>query len=350
MEETGRSAFVAGVYLPELTEELIEKALLPIEGRDESIITINRELLAKGAVVVVWNIKKHIAEWKWINSHRDVVRVPQEKLDIWRKWRHLPKGDRGWNSGFNGFVGNQIVEVEIASGKVCRKRISALKHNAYGLPGGLTEEHEFKDGEVRRKLFQTESDYETSGDHYSDYAFHREWVEETGFLALREREDQENPFGKKIRLFDEEGCDVPVYDALFERVIQFYEEDRNHPGDPTYQHENYFFWVREVLGKMHEVGVEEETLAPEILPIMALNLGNFYKKHAHGLMATLDMLIREYGKTEYREALEHLQKTFPPSKKLRREPKNRVPEMTGLSEKEIFNYVMALDKVQPLRK
>src|SRR3989344_2609518 len=347
MEETGRSAFVAGVYLPELTEELIEKALLPIEGRDESIITINRELLAKGAIVVVWNIKKHIAEWKWIDSHRDIVRVPQEKLDIWRKWRHLPRGDRGWNSGFNGFVGNQIIDVEIAPGKSCRTLIRNLKHNAYGLPGGSIEKHEFKDGEARRKLFQTISDYEISGDHYSDYAAHREFVEETGFTALRERP---GPFGKTVYTTNEKGVEIPAYDSLFERVIQFYEEDREHPGDPTYQHEDFFFWVREVLGKMNDVGVEAETLAPEIVPIMSLNRGNFYKKHAHGLMATLDMLIREYGKTEYCEALEYLQRTFPPSKKLSREPSIRIPELAGLADKDMFAYAMALDKVQPLRK
>lgn len=336
MEETGRSGFVAGAYvLSKPTEEIVERALLPIEGRDESIITINRELLEKGAVVVVWNIKKNIAEWQWIDSHRDIVRVPQEKLDIWRKWRHLPRGDRGWNSGFNGFIGNQVVDMKEASGKCYKKRIKDFKHNAYGLPGGQIEPYDHTAGETRKKLFQTATDYANSGEHYSDYAFHREWVEETGFLALREHK---------------ESCDVQVYDALFERVIQFYEEDRDHPGDPTYQHEDFFFWVREVIGKMNEVGVPEETLAPEIVPILSLNRSNFYKKHAHGLMATLDMLIREHGETEYREALEYLQKTFPPSKKLGREPNIRVPEMTGLAEEDLFKYAMALDKVKPLHR
>ena len=308
------SGFVAGAYFPEPTKENVEKALA-VDGR-ENIITVNRELLEKGPLITVdWNIKTYTAVWKWIDHNKHLVKKTDAELREMRQYRRLD--DRSapfYNYDYQRFL------------YWLRQRIGDTKPDAYGLPGGQIEQYEYVAGDARKKLFKTDADYVNSGEHYSDYAFHREFVEETGLIAIRDKK------------------------ALFERVIQFYEEDREHPGDPTYEHENYFFWVREVIGKMNEEGVPEETLAPEIVPIMSLNRGNFYKKHAHGLMATLNRLVNEYGQEKYREALQYLQKTFPPSKKLRREPRIRIPEMAGLSEKEIFEYVMALDKIKPLRK
>ena len=336
MEETGRSGFVAGAILLEPTDELIEKALA-VEGR-ENIITINRELLETSLLtVVVWNIKTYATAWKWIDKNRHLVRKTDTELEEMRKYRRLDdKTAPFYNYHYQRFL------------YWLRQRIGDTKPDAYGLPGGKIEEYEYAEGDARKKLFQTATDYVNGGEHYSDYAFHRELVEETGFTALLERK---NDAGNIIYRTNEKGIEIPVYDSLFERVIQFYEEDREHPGDPTYQHEDFFFWVREVIGKMRKTGVEEETLAPEVVPIKSLNRSCAYKKHMHGLMATLNMLIREHGKgKQYREALEYLQKTFPPSKKLSREPSIRTPELTGLADKDMFAYAMALDKVKPLRR
>lgn len=305
-----KSGFVAGTYLPEPTEEIIQQALKPIEER-ERIITVNRELLEKGAVVVVWNIKTYTAAWKWIDSHREIIKVPQEKLDVWRTWRKLPRGRERWQGGFRAFVLSHIGDV---------------KPDAYGLPGGKIERYEYDASDARRKIFETAIDYEDSGEHYSDYAFHRELVEETGVIAIRNKK------------------------PLFERIIQFYEDDREHPEDMAMEHRDYFFWVSEAIGELNKVGVEEETLAPEIVPIMSLRPSNFYKKHAHGLMATLDRLVNKYGKTEYRDALQYLRQTFQPCEKLRREPRVNIPEMKGLSDEDIFAYTMRQDKVTPLQR
>ena len=251
-----------------------------------------------------------------MDQNRHLVRKTDAELEEMRSYRRLD--DRTapfYNYHYQRFL------------YWLRQRIGDTKPDAFGLPGGKIEEYEYNEGDARKKLFQTATDYVNGGEHYSDYALPREWVEETGLLAIRDKK------------------------ALFERVIQFYEEDLQHIGDPTWEHEDFFFWIRELIGQMNEVGVPEETLAPEIVPVMSLNRGNFYTKHSQGFMATLNMLIREHGKgKQYREALEYFQKTFPPSKKLRREPRIRIPEMAGLSEKEIFDYVMALDKVKPLRR
>lgn len=308
-----KSGFVAGAFLPDIekNKNLFERAMQPVEGRD-GIITVTPELLKNGAVVVVvWNIKQHTAEWKYINSHLDSVRVPQDKLEIWKNWRRLPSKGRKPNDGFRGFIHSKIGDV---------------KPDAYGLPGGQIEEYEYEQGEAKKKLFAIPDDYENGGEHFSDYSLHREWVEETGFLAIRERK------------------------ALFERVIKFYEDDNKHMYDPTMDHGDYFFWVRDVVGKMKEDGVEGETLAPEIVPITSLHPGNFYKKHAHGLTEILTRLVNEYGMEGYKDALKYLKITFRPCQKLRKYPKIRVPELAGLSDEEVFAYAMAQDKVTPLKK
>ena len=344
------SGSAGGIYIyPEMTDELIAEAMKR-SSRWRYDINVTEDLLKQGpCLLAVPNIKRKIGFWNWADAHPETVAA---KLALWDKdaaWlatlrtqRHIPdwlmrkayppKEYGKWIGGDDGYFD---------------KYFYAPKPNKYGLPWGKIEKFDKTESERLRCLYQTKAMRELIasgtkfGDtdiHYADIRFLYELVEETGYLAVRERLGQA---GNKIYLPD--GV-TPIYDSLFERLAIFYKFDRNNPDDQTIDHEIYFFWVKEVIGKLNEEGAPGETDPPEILPIMSLTSGrhnrgkpgNFYPTHAHGVMVLLDKLIREQGRTDYAEALKYLQWEFSMNNNLlSKEPRIKKPNL-NLPDNEMF--------------
>ncbi len=218
-------------------------------------------------VLIVYNIKTWAAVWAYLETHENPF-DPSEKSNI-----RVRKEILQWV--FQRFG---------------KEGIRTPKPDKYSLIGGMILESEIKQ----------------YPDDYFDYAFAREFVEESGLMVVRE----------------ENG----VRRSLFERVVEFYEEDRETPGK---DYENFFFKVLSADGELQTTGVEDETTAPLFVSINLLNPGNFYPKHAEALIILLQRLVKEnkLHRDIYQESLSRLQGIFAPSRRLRSMPEVRNPTL-----------------------
>ena len=354
-----KSGSVGGVYIyPQMTDELVAEAMKR-SSKWRYDIEVNEDLLKNGpCVLAVYNKKRSIGFWNWTDEHPDIVAkrmAERGKDEQWlktlRTQRHVPD----WLMREAYPPSKYGKEIETANGNYFDKYFYAPKPDKYGLPWGKIEDHDKTESERLRRLYQTKTMQELIargakfGDtdiHYADIRFLYELVEETGYLAVRERLGDD---GEKMYLPDGE---TPIYDSLFERFAVFYKYDRIDPNDQTIDHEIYFFWIKDAVGKLNEEGAQGETDPPEILPLKSLKsgrhgkAGNFYPTHAHGIMMLLDKLIREQGKSEYIEALKYLQWEFPPNNMLRREPHIKEPNL-NLPDNEMFTEMFK--DVRPLK-
>ncbi|MDO8522718.1 MAG: hypothetical protein Q7S12_00315 [bacterium] len=349
------SGSVGCIHLPEMTDEMIAEAMKR-SGKQEVVVT--EELLKKGSVLSVFNAKRAIYVRTWVAggllnvwdrqknafelrevpNHRNLVmrtlRASEENkaktLDEMLQKRRMPK-----------FLLNMIFPeanysewVETKNGVYYDRFYYAPKPDRYGLPWGKIEEFDHKESDRINSFFESPkikellkngSDFGDTLIHYADLRALYELLEETGLNALRIRTDSE---GNTLYLPDNK---TPISDALFERLAHLFQYDRL-DKEKAVDHEVFFFWIKEVIGKINEVGAEGETEAPEILPIMALTTRNFYKKHAYGIMILLDKLIKEYGEIEHSEPLLYLQQTFGHCDMLRKDPAITIPNLSSDAE------------------
>lgn len=240
-------------------------------------------------LVAVRNIKKRYAILKYLREHQNDRDYPFR---------------RGTVEFIEKLINNKktkMVPIEFSEWVFGRWQVENIHHpktDSYGLPGGEIDDYEI----------------EKYPNDYFDYALPREFAEETGLLAIKETEKQ-NENGKKIM------------ENLFRRSSLLWAKDKNEESGKTY--ENYFFHVFDVNPKstLNPVGVDGETEPAELVPIAELGrrdvLGKikypFYPKHAMGLKIFLQQTV-DAGHKEYEEALKHIEETFPQS-----------PEQRGLS-------------------
>ncbi|MBI2023472.1 hypothetical protein HYT01_02850 [Candidatus Giovannonibacteria bacterium] len=208
----------------------------------------------------------------------------------------------------------------------CRNR-KFIKPDGYGFPAGDMEKWDAFDEEELRKENKVwdmvwnreKSLWEPFG--MAAATLTREYAEETGQTCWSEK----NVNGV-IHI-------IPKFSLICAKSSP--NRDKNEKNRTPY--ENYYFHVEESYGPLNTHGVEGETRAPEIIPIMKLNPEfnpfhrpkdsvPFYRKHLMGLSVLLHMKI-ESGKPEYKEPLNYLQRTFPPV---------RMPKITA---REIFEDV-----------
>lgn len=355
---TSGSVGCVKLYHPsEMTNELTAEAMKRSGDKQEVLVT--EELLKKGSVLSVPNIKraiyvrtwvaggllnvwdkqKHAYESREVPSHRDLVlrtlRAQEENkektLEGMLRKRHMPK-----------FLLEMVFPeanygewVETKDGVYFDRFYYAPKPDRYGLPWGKIEEFDhtestrlnalFHSPKIK-KLLENGADFGDTLIHYADLRALYELLEETGLNAVRIRSDNE---GNTLYLPDGE---TPIGDSLIERLTHLYQYDRLHLADKTIDHEVFFFWVKEAIGELNKEGAAGETEAPEILPILSLTPRNFYKKHAYGIMILLDKLIKEHGRAEYTEPLLYLQHTFGQCNLLRKDPAITVPDFSSDAE------------------
>ncbi len=326
------SSSVGGLYLPPLTDALVQEGLRRSANKREIVVT--QELLEKGFnIVSPWNTKRKTGQVNWIYGYWEMRNTETGIQKIWHpphlelvkeRLRNCPEEEkeaRIAEMSARRHFPNWITKLAYPAGMYW-----APKPDMYGLPFGKIEQFDhdesakamFYSSAKMKELFESGTEYGAPGEHYSDYALAREFVEETGLVAVRKKT---NAGGHAV-------CE-----PLFERLVRFYQYDRNDPDNQTVDHEVFFFEIKYPDGELNTVGVPEETEPPEILPILSLNPGNFYNKHAHGLMYLLRKFVRDFGWVKYDEPLKHLETTFPPCPMLRQAPSVVMPSFDLPDEK-----------------
>ena len=356
-EKTGS---VFGVYLPELTDEFVEKVTEEclskqklFVDRNRQIIPITKDLVRQGVCLNVWNIKTHYPTWKWVNG------LSPESFKAVIVKLHTPFHLR-W---LNNLVYDQFLELcEPFRNErripgwllyLARPYIGDTKPDAFGLLGGNIDLNEFDNGDKIRELFPNEKDYENSTEHPSDYAIIREFGEEGGGLQIiRLKKDSE---GYTIKVKRPDGEEVPLVDEIYyERVAKFYEDSKPWEKNPKEEkryadHEDFCFLINKVDGEMKNHVVKGETLAAEYVPLMALSPKDCFKKHAEMLRVTMNRVVHEYGRKNLANALDYITATFPESDKLRKEPKFRQPRL-GMADNILWDNFTQDNKIKPFEK
>lgn len=351
------SGSVGCVYLPVMTDEMIAEAMRRAKDHPEVIVT--PELLKKGSVLAVPNIKRaiHVRTWvsggllnvwdkkKWafelkaVPSHRALVlstlRVKEENkektLDEMLQRKRIPK-----------FILEMVFPeanygewIWTKDGEYYDRFYHAPKPDRFGLPWGKIEKFDHTESDRLNALFQTPiirdlqkngADFGDTLIHYADLRALYELLEEAGYNAVRIRTDSH---GNTLYLPDNK---TPISDSLFERLAHLYQYDRFNLNDKTIDHEIIFYWIKEVIGELNKEGAAGETGPPVILPLLSLTPRIFYRKHAYGIMILLDKLIKEFGKIEYSEPLLYLQHTFGQCNMLRKDPAITIPDLSSDAE------------------